>query len=108
MPKPDVMERKLVAALTEARQNQSLTFADVADRTGLHRTAISLIERGERHMTLLVFLKICAALKIDPASLFDDIAAHEPAAKPTLRPATVHVPTLHEEKRVLKKDDKKK
>jgi transcriptional regulator with XRE-family HTH domain len=74
-PTPVTREHELVTTLTHRRQLLGLSYADVANRTGLHRTAISLIERGERHMTLLVFLKLCMALDVDPTDLFRTLSA---------------------------------
>lgn len=92
MNAPVALEKKLVTAIAEARQSAGLTYADVADRCGLHRTAISLIERGERHMTLLVFLKICMALSLEPASLFEGIGGRAAKALGTSQIST----SLHE------------
>ena len=50
---------KIVAAL---REEQGLTLEDLATRSGLHRTAISLIERGERHATVASAANIARAL----------------------------------------------
>ena len=38
---------------------------------GVHRTYIGQIERAEKNITLKNIEKICIALKIDPAELFD-------------------------------------
>lgn len=110
MPFVHETEQKLVNALAKARQQRGLSYNDIAARTGLHYTAISLIERGKRHMTLLVFLKICAALGLDPASLFGDEANARPSPAPLLAD---RLPTnesgtailLHENKKQLKQDD---
>jgi transcriptional regulator with XRE-family HTH domain len=100
MISPLETEQQLVTALAKARLQQGLTYNDVAARTGLHYTAISLIERGKRHMTLIVFLKICAALGLDPASLFGDMLSPT-APLPTTNPVESR---LHEKIRPLNDD----
>lgn len=101
MHSSEELELKLIKALATARVRQNLSYADVAARTGLHYTAISLIERGKRHMTLLVFLKICAALNMDLSVLFADIPGSETEEATTLKTASADAPTLHESAHTL-------
>ena len=63
---PDTRERQLIDVIAEARKAQGLSYDKLAQKTGLHRTSISLIERGHTHPTLLVYLKLCKALEIEP------------------------------------------
>ena len=42
----------------------------LADRSGLHRTYISQLERGRRNPTLDVISRIAAALNVDLPDLF--------------------------------------
>ena len=44
----------------------------LADKTGIHRTYIGGIERGERNPTLLMIHRIAEALGIPPAELLVD------------------------------------
>jgi transcriptional regulator with XRE-family HTH domain len=44
---------------------------ELADRTGLHRTYISGVERGVRNPTLLVVYKFALAFSISPSELLD-------------------------------------
>ena len=46
-PTPAVVE-----AIARLRREAGLTLEDLADRAGLHRTSLGLIERGERGLTL--------------------------------------------------------
>jgi transcriptional regulator with XRE-family HTH domain len=44
----------------------------LADKTGIHRTYIGGIERGERNPTLLMIHRIADALRTSPAQLLAD------------------------------------
>lgn len=70
------LAERLVAQLREARQARGLSMQSLADATGLHRTAIGLIERGRRRMTIEVAARIAWALDL---SLADLVAAAERA-----------------------------
>lgn len=59
-----------VRALREAR---GLSQEDLARMAGLHRTAISLIERSERDPRLATIVRVARALGIPPAELLDGI-----------------------------------
>ncbi len=51
------------------RENQGLTLEDLAAEAGLHRTAIGLIERGERHATVASAANIARALGLTLSEL---------------------------------------
>lgn len=55
----------VIRLITEYRKQQNLTYEMLADRAGIHRTTIGLIERGERTPTLDVALRLAAALDVD-------------------------------------------
>ena len=63
-------ERAFIERLKQARKEQGLSFQNLADQAGVHRTAISLVERGERHPSLLLCLKLCECLNLNPKDLF--------------------------------------
>jgi transcriptional regulator with XRE-family HTH domain len=52
--------------LREARRAAKLSQEELAFRSDLHRTYISLLERGLKSPTLEVFFKICIALEEEP------------------------------------------
>jgi len=62
---PQVLEKHLIEKLREERLQQGFSYEKLAEITGLHRTTISLIERGKSHPTLLICLKIAKALNLD-------------------------------------------
>lgn len=53
--------------LRRFRENNGWSQEELADRTGLHRTYISGIERGIRNPTLMIIEQIATALKVNPA-----------------------------------------
>jgi transcriptional regulator with XRE-family HTH domain len=46
------------------RQKQGLSQEELAEKAGVHRTYIGMIERGEKNITLLNIEKIAKALEI--------------------------------------------
>jgi transcriptional regulator with XRE-family HTH domain len=53
----------------ERRTGMKMTQAQLAEKSGLHRTFIGSVERGERNVALLSLRKIAAALRTTPAEL---------------------------------------
>jgi transcriptional regulator with XRE-family HTH domain len=60
----------LAGRLRDLRSGQGLTLDGLADRTGVSRSMISLIERGESSPTAVVLDKLAAGLGVTLASLF--------------------------------------
>jgi transcriptional regulator with XRE-family HTH domain len=52
------------------RGERGLSQEDLAERSGLHRTYISGIERGIRNPTLSIILQIASALGVPVTELF--------------------------------------
>jgi transcriptional regulator with XRE-family HTH domain len=59
-----------IRALREQRQ---LSQEDLADAAALHRTHISLIERGQRSVRLETIERLAFALHVQPSELMPDI-----------------------------------
>ncbi len=57
----------------EKRRNQGISQEELANRAGLHRTYIGMIERAEKNITLENISKIAAALDLEIVDLFKDI-----------------------------------
>jgi DNA-binding XRE family transcriptional regulator len=56
------VEKKIVQQLRDERLRQKLSYETLAEASGIHRTSISLIERGKSHPTLIMCLRLCSAL----------------------------------------------
>lgn len=70
--------------LARLRQRHDLTQASLAKKSGLHRTFISGVEKGERNVTLETITKLGRALNVTSAELFSsEINKLESAAAPT-------------------------
>lgn len=55
----------------EERLKLGLSQEELADKAGLHRTYIGMIERAEKNITLLNIEKIAKALKLNIKGLID-------------------------------------
>jgi len=58
------LELLIIQRLKEKRKSLGLTYEKLADLSELHRTSISLIERGKIKPTLYVCLKIAEAMNL--------------------------------------------
>jgi transcriptional regulator with XRE-family HTH domain len=67
-PSPEHVTKALIQAITEERKAQGLTYEQLADRAGVHRTTIALWEREERTPTIQLALQLASALHV-PLSL---------------------------------------
>lgn len=65
--------------LRELRDTQGLSLAALAERSGVSKSNISLIERGESSATATVLDKLSAALGVTVASLFDKPSEDTPS-----------------------------
>lgn len=61
-------------AVREARKSKKLSQEQLADRAGLHRTYIGMIERGEKNITLSNISKIAKALDVSMSELFNNLS----------------------------------
>lgn len=60
--------RRARLALGE-RTGESISQEELADRSGLHRTYIGHVERGEVNLSLLNIIRVAEALEVDPSVL---------------------------------------
>jgi DNA-binding XRE family transcriptional regulator len=58
------IEQAVIATFKERRKELGFSYERIGELTGLHRTSISLIERGKIQPTLVVCLKISEALNL--------------------------------------------
>jgi transcriptional regulator with XRE-family HTH domain len=64
------------------RERLGVSQEELADRSGLHRTYIGGVERGERNLGLLNVLRLARALGLPPAALLTDFRAVAEANEP--------------------------
>jgi transcriptional regulator with XRE-family HTH domain len=57
--------------LREERKRCGLTQEELAAAAGLHRTTISLLERGVKSPTLHTLFRLCDALGIEPSAVVE-------------------------------------
>jgi transcriptional regulator with XRE-family HTH domain len=62
--------------LRRARESAGLTQEALADRAGVHRTYVSLLERDKKSPTIALLFRLCQAMHVRPSVI---IAAVETA-----------------------------
>lgn len=72
---PDSAMAQAGARLRRIRQDKDLSLAEVATRAGVTKGFLSLAERGRTNVSVPVLMRICEALGISPARLFEYPAA---------------------------------
>jgi transcriptional regulator with XRE-family HTH domain len=68
-----VIQEKLGRKIREQRIIIGVSQEELADISGLHRTYIGSVERGERNISLQNIVRIAQALSISPSVLFEGI-----------------------------------
>lgn len=66
--------RAFGARVRELRTGSGLSQEQLAERSGLHRTYVSSVERGQRNVGLDNILRLAAALDVPAAALFRDVS----------------------------------
>lgn len=64
--------KKLGASVRAARLVQNLSQEALADLSGLDRTYIGGVERGERNISAINIARLCKALHVTPNQLFGE------------------------------------
>ena len=92
----------LIEVITEYRQAQGLTYEQLADRAGIHRTTIGLLERNERSPTVQVALQLASALGVELSEILsraEAIAAGKtPKGLQPVKQRTVNRQHFHNER----------
>jgi transcriptional regulator with XRE-family HTH domain len=70
---------RIARRVRELRDASGFSLDALAERSGVSRSNISLIERGQSSPTAAVLDKLAAGLGVTVASLFEDSAATEPS-----------------------------
>ena len=78
------LNERVARRIREFRAGRDLSLDALAERCGVSRSMISLIERGETSPTAVVLDKLAAGLDVSLASLFDE---PRPDAEPVARRA---------------------
>ena len=66
MPTTAALNSAFGALLREARQATGISQDELAARADIHRTYVSLLERGIKTPTLETFMRLCAAVDRQP------------------------------------------
>jgi transcriptional regulator with XRE-family HTH domain len=83
---PDI-NRRIAARVRDLRGACGLSLEALAQRSGVSRSMISLIERGESSATAVVLEKLAASLGVALAALFEDTGAPaSPLARRRVQP----------------------
>ena len=69
------LNQRIAERVRELRAAQGLSLDALASKSGVSRSMISLIERGESSPTAVVLEKLAAGLGVTLASLFEPLAA---------------------------------
>jgi transcriptional regulator with XRE-family HTH domain len=73
-PQSFATARQFGRSVAERRRQLGLTQDGTADRAGLHRTEIALIERGGRLPRLDTIVKLSGAFRVEPCELLAGLA----------------------------------
>jgi len=66
--------KKLRRLLVEARTSAELTQGQVADKMMRPQSFVSKYENGERHLDVIEFTEVCAAIGISPSQVMQELA----------------------------------
>lgn len=79
------LNQRIAARVRELRASHRLSLDALARKTGVSRSMLSLIERGESSPTAVILEKLAAGLHVTLASLFDVPAATKTSREPVAR-----------------------
>lgn len=68
------LSQRFAQNLSRLRREAGLTQEQLAARASLHRTEISLLERGQRRPLIDTLTRLAGALSLDPGALLEGIA----------------------------------
>jgi transcriptional regulator with XRE-family HTH domain len=84
---PDLYVTALSTALERRRKDLCMSQDELAEKAGLHRTYVSLIERKSCNFSIKIFMRLAFALDTEPAELMKtaEELANSGKVKPTVR-----------------------
>lgn len=65
------VKRRFGELVRARRKKRDLTQEVLGEMSGLHRTYVSSLERGERNVSLYNIVRLADALGVTPSELFD-------------------------------------
>lgn len=65
--------QRVIKRLRQARREQGLTQATVAEHLGKPQSFLAKVESGERRLDVLEFIHLAQLLSLDPANVIKDI-----------------------------------
>ena len=80
---PSALHERLAARVRELRAARGFSLDELATRSGVSRSMISLIERGESSPTAVVLDRLASGLGVMLLSLFDASTAVQPPSTGT-------------------------
>lgn len=90
MPKVDPL-KVLGQRVREMREAAHWSQEAVGFEAGLHRNEIGALERGEKNVSFINLLRVCAALRITPSELLEPFTLAVIAHLPSKRRSSVRV-----------------
>lgn len=79
----DTLQQQFGNVIRRRRAALGLGQESLADKATIHRTHVSLLERGKRMPTLIVVQKLARALETTMASLMEELEGGQTADKGT-------------------------
>ena len=95
------LNQRIAAHVREFRAARGISLDGLAGRSGVSRSMISLVERGESSPTAVVLEKLAAGLGVPLASLFDESATDKPRKSPVARRDEPRIMHQHRERNRL-------
>jgi transcriptional regulator with XRE-family HTH domain len=71
--KPRSNAEKLGATVRRLREQAGISQEELADRSGLHRTYVGSVERGERNVSLDNVVRLAKALRTSASELLEGL-----------------------------------
>ena len=80
----ELQVKQIAQRLREERERQRISQIDLSLKAGLSQNQVNYIETGKRTPNLHTVLRICRALQISPAALFEENNKERQEAQQTI------------------------